>query len=325
MLGIGIEGDDLGLGGIEEIRVSNHLTANSDNNVNPELAVFNRDYGEFELNCNQDSPLIFYSTNGVLDNRMNGEGGQKLVAACISGDDDNFIFGNWLSGDDNGDYNGWHPKLLPGSNSLAFFTDDQASIFIKTGPSGDNNRVWSDTVMEGFSWSNSSGELDLGREEEDDPDVSVNVFGGSVELDTGELFGSGEDRNQQEFDRIDREIELEIRRIEPYKADAANSVAMEERRIEFEREQFYGQIEMQKMDVEYVYKQRTEGWGDQATEDFENVEFLFYEQTKNKDIAKALNIKYWATIVVFKGQEEIAKKIGIAKKEEIYKLIKKGI
>ena len=63
----------------------------------------------------------------------------------------------------------------------------------------------------------------------------------------------------------------------------------------------------------------------QATEDFENVEFLFYEQTKNKDIAKALNIKYWATIVVFKGQEEIAKKIGIAKKEEIYKLIKKGI
>ena len=63
----------------------------------------------------------------------------------------------------------------------------------------------------------------------------------------------------------------------------------------------------------------------QAIEDFENVEFLFYEQTKNKDIAKALNIKYWATIVVFKGQEEIAKKIGIAKKEEIYKLIKKGI
>ena len=63
----------------------------------------------------------------------------------------------------------------------------------------------------------------------------------------------------------------------------------------------------------------------QATEDFENVEFLFYEQTKNKDIAKALNIKYWATIVVFKGQKEIAKNIGIAKKEEIYKLIKKGI
>ena len=63
----------------------------------------------------------------------------------------------------------------------------------------------------------------------------------------------------------------------------------------------------------------------QAIEDFENVEFLFYEQTKNKDIAKALNIKYWATIVVFKGQEEIAKKLGIAKKEEIYKLIKKGI
>tara|TARA_B100000686_G_scaffold195852_1_gene202774 strand:- start:81 stop:452 length:372 start_codon:yes stop_codon:yes gene_type:complete len=63
----------------------------------------------------------------------------------------------------------------------------------------------------------------------------------------------------------------------------------------------------------------------QAIEDFENVEFLFYEQTKNKDIAKALNIKYWATIVVFKGQEEIAKKIGLTGKDEIYKIIKKGI
>ena len=46
---------------------------------------------------------------------------------------------------------------------------------------------------------------------------------------------------------------------------------------------------------------------------------------KNKDIAKALNIKYWATIVVFKGQEEIAKKIGLTGKDEIYKIIKKGI
>ena len=63
----------------------------------------------------------------------------------------------------------------------------------------------------------------------------------------------------------------------------------------------------------------------QAINDFEDVEFLFYEQLKYKDIAKALNIKYWSTIVVFKGQEEIAKKIGLVSKDEIYKLIKKGI
>ena len=40
---------------------------------------------------------------------------------------------------------------------------------------------------------------------------------------------------------------------------------------------------------------------DQALKDFKNVEFLFYEQTKNKDIAKTLGINYWTTIVVFKG------------------------
>ena len=41
---------------------------------------------------------------------------------------------------------------------------------------------------------------------------------------------------------------------------------------------------------------------DQAMKDFKDVEFLFYEQDKNKDIAKTLGINYWTTIVVFKGQ-----------------------
>ena len=62
-----------------------------------------------------------------------------------------------------------------------------------------------------------------------------------------------------------------------------------------------------------------------AINDFENVEFLFYEQTKYKEIANALNIKFWTTIVVYKGQDEIVRKIGLVKKEDIYQLIKKGI
>tara|TARA_B100000470_G_C19418335_1_gene227472 strand:- start:88 stop:459 length:372 start_codon:yes stop_codon:yes gene_type:complete len=62
-----------------------------------------------------------------------------------------------------------------------------------------------------------------------------------------------------------------------------------------------------------------------AINDFENVEFLFYEQTKYKEIANALNIKFWTTIVVYKGQNEIVRKIGLVKKEDIYQLIKKGI
>ena len=62
-----------------------------------------------------------------------------------------------------------------------------------------------------------------------------------------------------------------------------------------------------------------------ALNDFKNVEFLFYEQTKYKEFANVLNIKFWTTIVVYKGQNEIDRKIGLVKKEDIYQLIKKGI
>ena len=62
-----------------------------------------------------------------------------------------------------------------------------------------------------------------------------------------------------------------------------------------------------------------------AINDFKDVEFLFYEQTKHKDIAKNLNIKFWTTIVVYKGHNEISRKIGLTKKEDIYQLINKGI
>ena len=61
-----------------------------------------------------------------------------------------------------------------------------------------------------------------------------------------------------------------------------------------------------------------------AVNDFKDVEFLFYEHTKYKEIANALNIKFWTTIVVYKGQNEIVRKIGLVKKEDIYQLIKKG-
>ena len=50
-----------------------------------------------------------------------------------------------------------------------------------------------------------------------------------------------------------------------------------------------------------------------------------FEQTKNKDIAKLLNIDYWTTIVVYKNNKEVAREIGLYTKESIYSLIKKGI
>ena len=62
----------------------------------------------------------------------------------------------------------------------------------------------------------------------------------------------------------------------------------------------------------------------QAKDDFKDILFLSYAQ-KNKEIANYLNIDYRSTIVIYKNNKEIARAIGITKKEDIYSLIKKGI
>ena len=63
----------------------------------------------------------------------------------------------------------------------------------------------------------------------------------------------------------------------------------------------------------------------EAEKDFPDVIFLSYEQTKHKDIAKLLNVDYWATIIVYKNSKEVAKAIGVTNKSDIYSLIKKEI
>ena len=64
---------------------------------------------------------------------------------------------------------------------------------------------------------------------------------------------------------------------------------------------------------------------EKAKKDFENVIFMNFEQTKNKDIAELLKIDYWTTIVVYKDSKELAREIGLYNEEDIYNLIKKGI
>ena len=64
---------------------------------------------------------------------------------------------------------------------------------------------------------------------------------------------------------------------------------------------------------------------DQAEKEFNEIIFLSYEQSKNKDIAKKLGIKHWTTIVIYKGSNEIYRIIGQTDKETIYSAIKKGI
>ena len=63
----------------------------------------------------------------------------------------------------------------------------------------------------------------------------------------------------------------------------------------------------------------------EAEEKFKNMVFLSFEQNKNKDIAKLLNIDYWTTIIVYKNNKEVVREMGLTSKDKIYSLIKKGI
>ena len=60
---------------------------------------------------------------------------------------------------------------------------------------------------------------------------------------------------------------------------------------------------------------------DNAKKDFNNVIFLSFEQTKDKDIAKFLSIDYWTTIVVYKDNKEMSRSIGETNKDKIYSQI----
>ena len=61
---------------------------------------------------------------------------------------------------------------------------------------------------------------------------------------------------------------------------------------------------------------------DQAKQDFKDIIFLSFEQTKDKDIAKSLSIDYWTTIVVYKNDKEISRSIGQTNKKKNYSQIK---
>ena len=59
----------------------------------------------------------------------------------------------------------------------------------------------------------------------------------------------------------------------------------------------------------------------EAENEFTDILFLSFEQTKDKEIAKSLDIKYWTTIVVYKNNKEVSRTIGQTKKSEIYSQI----
>ena len=62
---------------------------------------------------------------------------------------------------------------------------------------------------------------------------------------------------------------------------------------------------------------------DQAETKFNDVIFLSYEQTENKVIADKLNIDYWTTIVIYKGEDEIYRSMGVTEKNQLHLAIDK--
>ena len=62
---------------------------------------------------------------------------------------------------------------------------------------------------------------------------------------------------------------------------------------------------------------------DQAETKFNDVIFLSYEQTENKYIADKLSIDYWTTIVIYKGEDEIYRSMGVTEKNQLYLAIDK--
>ena len=64
---------------------------------------------------------------------------------------------------------------------------------------------------------------------------------------------------------------------------------------------------------------------DQAEKEFKDIVFLSYEQSKNKNIAQKLSIKFFTTIIVYRGNDEVARIVGQTDKETIYSAIQKGI
>ena len=64
---------------------------------------------------------------------------------------------------------------------------------------------------------------------------------------------------------------------------------------------------------------------DQAEKEFKDVVFLSYEQSKNKNIAQKLGIKFFTTIIVYRGKDEVTRIVGQTDKKIIYAAIQKGI
>ena len=64
---------------------------------------------------------------------------------------------------------------------------------------------------------------------------------------------------------------------------------------------------------------------DQAEKDFKDILFLYYSHPKMMNVAKYLKIDHRSTILVYKGNAEVSRTLGLVDKSSIYLNIKKGI
>ena len=132
------------------------------------------------------------------------------------------------------------------------------------------------------SWSFSSGNLPF---KDFEKDIEIKLFGNELgvelELDTKSFFGGGV--LDKEYERIDRELALEIERIESEMSFLEFNILDEKERINRERQDYFVQIEMEEKNRE-INNQRQISDFDRQIEDQErekNNEIMRLEQDHN--------------------------------------------
>lgn len=224
------------------------------------------------VNCDPRAAVFAYSTDGSAEERHQDNGDPKIVVTCQRGMDpgtpehvtSNAQFGNFLSGAGNGMLNGSYPVISPDRTSIAFLsmeaaTGDRKEIVVlryegydwhmegfgSDDPNiynsfGGGPKVWMNQprppgtkLTSPFSWSHYHNPL---AESDSSLALEVGAIGLSVDVGGGvnQIFGSQETMG----DQYDKQIQLEINRINSYRKELDFWLESELQRLQFDKDQW---------------------------------------------------------------------------------------
>jgi len=126
------------------------------------------------------------------------------------------------------------------------------------------------------SWSFPSGNLPV---QDFQKDIEINLFGNEVgvelELDAKSFFGGGV--LEKEYERIDKELAIEIERIESEISFLEFNIIDQREKINREREDLYNRIQMDEKNLEIDFQRQLSNW---------NAELQGKERQKDNDVMR---------------------------------------